>query len=179
MAALRVCDGALGARRCHPSAGCGGHADDGSVVADWSAWHSPDPLRVRSPFEWRTATTKGEANAPQPIESRVEHLEHRVTKLERLPRRIDDLTAQISQLRAEMRAEFSAVRGEMAEQGTTIIATLRGEMAEQGAALRGEMARQFGELATQMGVLHEDVISRIARLQEGWSGTPRRRPRKK
>ncbi len=59
-----------------------------------------------------------------------------------------------------MRAEFSAVRG---------------QMAEQGAALRSEI----GGLATEMRVLHEDVISRIAQLQEGWPVPPRRRPRRR
>jgi cell division protein FtsB len=97
---------------------------------------------------------------PQPLESRVESLEHRVSQLEQLRGRIDDLTSQISQLRTEMRAEFSAVRG---------------EIGEQGQSLRAEI----GALATHMRVLHEDVISRFARLEEGWSGTPRRRPRKK
>jgi len=105
---------------------------------------------------------------PQPLESRVETLEHRVSQLEQLPGRIDDLTSQISQLRTEMRAEFSAVRAEMAEQGAAITGTLRGEMTDQ-----------IGGLATQMRVLHEEVISRIAQLHEGWRGPSRRRPRKK
>lgn len=80
-------------------------------------------------------------------------LKERVTRLDELPGRIDDLTSQVSQLRTEMRAEFSAVRAEMAEQG--------------------------GNLATQMRVLHEDVIGRIALLQEGLTGGPKRRSRKK
>ena len=41
-----------------------------------------------------------------------------MTKLEELPGRIDDLTLQVSQLRTEMRAEFSAVRAEIAERAT-------------------------------------------------------------
>jgi hypothetical protein len=82
-----------------------------------------------------------------------ESLEKRVTRLEELPARIDDLTSQVSQLRTEMRAEFSAVREEMTD--------------------------KIGGLATQMCVLHEDVIERIALLQEGLSGLPKTRPRKK
>ena len=115
---------------------------------------------------------------PQTIESRVERLERRVTELEQLPARIDDLTLQISQLCTEMRDEFSAVRGEMAEQGRG----LRAEMAEQGESLRAEMAEQSATIistlrteiadrdearGTHMRVLYEDVISRIALLQEG------------
>jgi hypothetical protein len=105
---------------------------------------------------------------PQPFESRLDSLERHVTQLEQLPARIDALTSQVSHLRTEMRGEFSAVRTEMAEQGATIIATLRGEMAEQGASL-----------ATRMLVLHEEVISRIAPLQEGWPRPPKPRRRKK
>ncbi len=127
-----------------------------------------------------------------------------MTALEELPSRIDDLTSQVSQLRTEMRGEFSAVRTEMAEQGATIISTLRGEMADQGqtiiSTLRGEMADQGagirGEIrelgaglraemaerdqarATQTRVLYEDVISRIALLQEGLSA-PKRKQRKR
>ena len=80
---------------------------------------------------------------PQPLEFRVESLEQRVTQLEQLPGRIDDLTSQVSQLRTEMRGEFSAVRGEIHDVGI------------------------------QMRVLHEDVVSRLALLQEGQS--PRRK----
>jgi hypothetical protein len=43
----------------------------------------------------------------------------------------------------------------------------------------GELREQFGALATQLRVLHEDVIRRIALLQEGLNGAPRRRARKK
>jgi hypothetical protein len=118
---------------------------------------------------------------PQPIGSRVESLERRVTRLEQLPARIDDLSSHIVQLRAEMRDGFSAVhsrldgqgtmlRQEMAEQGTA----LQQEIAEQGAALRQEMA----DLGTHMRGLHEDVIGRLAQLQDAWPAS-RRTPRKK
>jgi hypothetical protein len=74
-----------------------------------------------------------------------------VSELERLPARIDDLTSQVVQLRTEMHAEFSAVRAEIAERAT----------------------------AVEMRVLHEDVISRLALLQEGRPVRPRRKPHKK
>jgi hypothetical protein len=108
---------------------------------------------------------------PQPIESRVESLERRVTTLEQLPARIDDLTSQIVQLRAEMRDEFSAVHLRITEQGTTF----RQEMADLGSTLRQEIA----DLGTHMRVLHEDVISRFAQLQDAWPPPARRKPRKK
>ena len=88
---------------------------------------------------------------PQTIESRVTSLERRVTQLEQLPARIDDLTLQVSQLRTEMRGEFSAVRASIGERAT----------------------------AVEMRVLYEDVISRLALLQEGLSARPTRKPRKK
>ena len=114
---------------------------------------------------------------PQTLESRIESLEHRVTRLEELPGRIDDLTLQVSQLRTEMRAEFSAVRAEMREQGVTIVTTLRQEIAEQSQRIDTRIA----DMATgsEMRALHEDVISRIALLQEGWPGPRKPRSRKK
>ena len=80
----------------------------------------------------------------------AERLE-RVTKLEELPGRIDDLTSQVSQLRTEMSAEFSAVRAEIAVRAT----------------------------GSEMRALHEDVISRIALLREGWAPPHKPRSRKK
>ncbi len=73
-----------------------------------------------------------------------------MTKLEELPARMDDLTLQVSQLRTEMRAEFSAMRAEIAEMAT----------------------------GSEMRALHEDVISRIALLQEGLTPA-KRKPRRK
>ena len=94
-----------------------------------------------------------------------------MTELEQLPTRIDDLTSQISHLRTEMRDEFSAVRGEMTEQG----AALRREIAGQGAA----SAARDEALGIHMRVLHEDVISRFALLQNSLPPRPRRKARKK
>lgn len=97
---------------------------------------------------------------PQVIESRMESLERRVTRLEQLPGRIDDLTSQISQLRSEMRGDFSAVRNEVAER-------------------TGALETKIDDLGTQMRVLHEDVISRIARLHEGRPARPKRKSPKR
>ena len=96
---------------------------------------------------------------PQTLASKVEDLETRVTRLQDLPARIDDLTSQVSQLRTEMRDEFSAVRTEMAAGFAAI-------------AIRTD------SLASQMRVLHEDVIERIALLQEGWPKPPKRTRKK-
>jgi hypothetical protein len=126
-------------------------ADDGSVVT-----RGRHGIRVVSSrhlaVPWRTADAKemDDAAANACIESRKPR--GRVTRLEELPGRIDDLTVQVSQLRTEMRDEFSAVRTEMAEQGRT--------------------------LGMQMRVLHEDVIGRLATLQEAWTSPPKRKSRK-
>ena len=92
-----------------------------------------------------------------------------MTRLEQLPARIDDLTLQVSQLRTEMRGEFSAVRGEMAEG-----VAQRSEIAEQGAA----SAARDEALGIQMRMLREDVISRLALLQENQAPRPKRKPKR-
>lgn len=61
--------------------------------------------------------------------------------LERLPARMNALELQILQLREEMHSGFSALRQDIRE--------------------GDEETRRF------MRVLHEDVIERIARIQEG------------
>ena len=90
-----------------------------------------------------------ETMPPETIDSRVDRLESRVSELEKLPDRLTALESQIVQLRSEMRDEFSAVREEMREQND--------------------------ETRRHMLVLHEEVIGRLAIIQEG---QPRRRRRK-
>ena len=121
---------------------------------------------------------------PQTLEARIESLEHRVTTLEELPARMDDLTLQVSQLRTEMRAEFSALRGEVSavrhesrEQGVAILTTLRQEIAEQGQRTDATISKMA--TGSEMRALYEDVISRIALLQEGLLPPHKPRSRKK
>jgi predicted nucleic acid-binding Zn-ribbon protein len=78
--------------------------------------------------------------------ARVEVLEKKMTALDELPARVSSLETQIVQLRTEMKGEFSAVRQEMR-------------------ALNDHTL-------TQVRILHEEVIDRIARLDE--SGGARR-----
>jgi len=84
----------------------------------------------------------------QTLARRVERLEEAVENLQRLPEQVDSLAVrldrmevQIVQLRDEMHSEFSAVRAEM----------------------------RAGDEETRrlMRVLHEDVIARIALLDNG------------
>jgi outer membrane murein-binding lipoprotein Lpp len=114
--------------------------------------------------------------------------------LEELPARMDRLESQIVQLRAENRAEFSAIRGDIATLHSrtdglqTDVTGLRsevgelrsevGELRSEVGELRndvGELRNDVGSLRTHMLVLHEDVITRIAALGEVRS--KRRRPK--
>ena len=75
-----------------------------------------------------------------------------------------------------LRGEVSAVRDESREQGA-IIVTLRQEIAEQGQRTDAGIS----EMATgsEMRALYEDIVSRIALLQEGLLPPHKPRSRKK
>ena len=122
---------------------------------------------------------------PQTLDNRVERLETRVTALEQLPARMDALVVQVSQLREEMHAEFSAMRGEMRAGDEAVIGTLRGKIRvgdeetrrtlreeiragdeETRRALREEIRTGDERILTQARVLHEEVLSRLAMIQE-------------
>ena len=116
---------------------------------------------------------------PQTLTNRVEILERKVDDLAKLPDRVSALELQVSQLRTEMRVEFSAVRAEMRElnDGLRQRCTLNEET-------RRELGGRIDDLGTHMRVLHEEVISRIALLDEHTNGrrsprhSPARQPRK-
>ena len=83
-------------------------------------------------------------------------------RLQYLERKMADHEFQFSQFRDEVRVEFSALRTEM----------------------RQLIAETNEETRHLMRVLHEDVVSRFAVLEERWNVRPgpaasRRRPRKK
>jgi predicted phage gp36 major capsid-like protein len=95
---------------------------------------------------------------PETIENRVDHLERRMTDMETLPDRITAIESQIVQLRAEMRVEFS---------------TVRQEIRTGDEETRRVLGERIDENGRHMRVLHEDVIGRLAIIQEGQS--PRRK----
>ena len=88
----------------------------------------------------------------QTLATRVENLEGRMELLEGLPMRMSAVELQIRQLRTEMGERFSAIQAE----------------------LRKEIRDGDEETRRYMRVLHEEVLSRIAVIQEGLS---RRRKR--
>ena len=89
---------------------------------------------------------------PETIENSVARLERRMTKLEELPARVDGLTSQVLQLRQEMRAEFSAVRVDMQ-------------------ALNDRTM-------SQMRMLFEEMVGRMAVMKEGQSEAPKGKRKK-
>ena len=109
-------------------------------------------------------------------------------RLEQLPARIDSLGSQILQFRGEVRVEFSAVRQEMRDLGETLRAEMRvmqqdlvaridagdEETRRQMGVMQQDLVARIDETGLQMRVLHEDVISRIALLNEGLNGPSRR-----
>ena len=125
---------------------------------------------------------------PETIESRADNLERRVTDLETLPDRIPAIESQIVQLRTEMRGEFSAVReeirtgdrvlGERIDETTRVLGERLDETTRVLQRLE-ETTRVLGERTDENGrhmrVLHEDVIGRLAIIQEGQSARRRRR----
>ena len=82
-------------------------------------------------------------------------IESRVISLERRVTQLEQLPARIDDL-------------------TSQVSQLRTRMDAEFSAVRAEMAT-----AVEMRVLHEDVISRLALLQEGQPARPGRKPRKK
>jgi len=139
----------------------------------------------------------------RPLARRVEILELKMETLEALPARVAAVELQIVQLRTEMHGEFAAVRAEMRGMREELLGVTRTVNEETRSDLRGEIQVgdeetrsrlraeiQASEEATRsyltaeiqagdeetrrlMRVLHEDVIARLALIQEG------QRPRRK
>src|SRR4029077_18789079 len=111
----------------------------------------------------------------QALTKRVDSLEERVTRLEELPAHVDALGLQNLQLRDEMRMEFSAVRGENKADNDETRQTLREEIRAGDEETRRVLSDQIREVMDQARALHENVISRLALIQEG-GGHRRKRP---
>ena len=134
---------------------------------------------------------------------RVDLLESTMADLNELPGQFKELSSQFLELRSDVRDEVSALRhevvgmrdnlrGEMTAMRvelrgdmTEMRDELRGEMTETRDELRDEMAAMHTELAgailscerrvvTEMRVLHEAVLERIALIGEGRPSAGRR-----
>ena len=92
-----------------------------------------------------------------PLRKRVERLENQVDHLVDLPARMDAFETrlgacevQILQLRGEMRAEFVAVREQIAR------------VNDRQVSLEAKIAEGDAETRAFMRILHEDLVRRIA-----------------
>jgi hypothetical protein len=107
------------------------------------------------------------------LEDRMDRLERRVEILEQLPERVTALESQIVLLRDEMRSEFSALRGETRAGDEQVITTLREEIRagdeETRRVLTERMEFLFDANERHMRLLHEDLVQRIATINEGRS----------
>ena len=108
--------------------------------------------------------------APERLENRVEILERTMHALEGLPDRVTALESQVLQLRDEMHAEFSALRVEIRGGDEETRQVLRTEIRVLDGQLREEIRAGDEETRRYMRVLHEEVISRIALLDEHRTG---------
>jgi hypothetical protein len=99
------------------------------------------------------------------LEERMDSLERRVEILERLPERVTALESQIVLLRDEMRSEFSATRERDDETGRV----LRAGDEETRRVLTERMEFLFDANERHMRLLHEDLVQRIATINEGRS----------
>ena len=103
---------------------------------------------------------------PLPLVRRVEILEEQVSTLSQLPERVAAVETQL----VAVRTDFASLRTDMV--------TMRDELLSRIEAV--DLALRAGDEETRrhMRVLHEDVISRIALLQEGlnWRNGPSGRP---
>jgi hypothetical protein len=120
---------------------------------------------------------------------RIEILERKVETLEVLPGRVTAVELQLVQLRDEMRAEFSATRAEIRAGDEETRRSLRDDIRagddETRRTLRDEiragdeetrrvLRAEIDETRRYMRVLHDDVISRLAAIQEGRSPREKR-----
>jgi hypothetical protein len=126
---------------------------------------------------------------PEPtLIARVEILEQKVELLEGLPDRVTALEVQIVHLRGELRESVSALRADIRAGDEETRQEMRVLNAQRRDELRNEMTSRLTHLERElrkeiragdeetrrhMRVLHEEVMSRLALIQEG------RRRRKK
>jgi len=154
-------------------------ADDATVVVGTRLAPSSSDTQLAIV---RLMRSKGMAMASETIEERMVMVETELQGLRALPKKVDDLAVQVSQLGQEMRSEFSAIRTEMKAFVTKEDAKAFLTKEDAKVFVTKEDAKVFATkddlkalatkeelqgLGTQMRVLHEEVISRIALIQEG------------
>ena len=98
---------------------------------------------------------------------RIEILEGDVNALRQLPEQVSAVAADL----AALRGDFTQLRGDVTQvQGD--VAQLKRDMRLEFAAVRDEIRAGDEETRSQMRILHEEVISRLALLAEGRKNAP-------
>ena len=104
------------------------------------------------------------------VERRFNVLEARMTAVEQLPPRLDRLSTEVVELRndvAQVRTEVGDLRTEMRAE----FAAVRVEMAAGDERVMVRLTARIEDARRETRVLHEDVIGRIALLGEGLAAT--------
>lgn len=92
-----------------------------------------------------------------------------MNELSTLPERVGGLEAQVLQLRGEMKVELSAIVAEQSSMRSELsaIQTQQSAVRSELAAIRAEIRAGDEETRRHARMLHEEVIDRLKRLQEG------------
>ena len=141
----------------------------------------PSSSRVTERAGTGTQFASVQAMANAPLARRVDILEEKVEILSELPQRITAVEETLDAMRTEMRrgfarvdGEFSSLRKEMTEADEETRRLIR----EGDEETRRQMREGDEETRRHMRVLHEDVIARLALIQENRTGSKaaRRKP---
>ncbi len=108
---------------------------------------------------------------PIPLVRRIEILEGDVNALRQLPEQVSAVAADL----AALRGDVTQLQGDVTQLKLDITET-RGEVRAEFAAVRDEIRTGDEETRRQMRILHEEVISRIALLDEGRKTRRGRKP---
>ena len=116
------------------------------------------------------------------LTERIEILEQKVGNLESLPDRVAAVESQILQLRSELKVEFSAIRQHLDHHDERFAQVDRrfdqvdrrfDQVDQRFDQLENHIREGDEETRHQMRILHEEVINRIALLQEHRGRRPR------
>ena len=129
-----------------------------SLLANDPAWSSHI-------VSFREETTE----QPRSLEQRVSALEKQMRDLQDLPERFKNLETRFDGVETRFVRVETRLGGVETRLGVveSQIVQLRTDIGDEFSAIRWEMKTGFAELGAQMRLLHEDALSRIARMTEG------------
>jgi peptidoglycan hydrolase CwlO-like protein len=106
---------------------------------------------------------------PMTLVRRIEILERDVNALRHLPEKVSAVAADLAALRGDvtqLQSDVTQLRGDVT-QFRSNVTQFQGDVRAEFAAVRDEIRTGDEETRRQMRILHEEVISRIALLDEG------------